>query len=115
MASWFWRAAIAAVMSFAAGSVFAHPFPAKPVHVLAPYPPGGGVDVLISSPSYGHAGNGTSAAMPDALRRAPDRLRGVALTEAGHQLDLFQQWTPDELVWRPILVANPARLYGFPN
>ncbi|MFH0299376.1 tripartite tricarboxylate transporter substrate binding protein [Bradyrhizobium sp. 31Argb] len=46
MASWFWRAAIAAVMSLAVGSVFAQPFPAKPVHILVPYPPGGGVDVL---------------------------------------------------------------------
>jgi tripartite-type tricarboxylate transporter receptor subunit TctC len=46
MASWFWRAAIAAVMSVAAGSAFAQPFPAKPVHILVPYPPGGGVDVL---------------------------------------------------------------------
>ncbi|MCA6112012.1 Bug family tripartite tricarboxylate transporter substrate binding protein [Bradyrhizobium cenepequi] len=46
MASRFWRAAIAAVMSFAAGSAFAQPFPAKPVHILVPYPPGGGVDVL---------------------------------------------------------------------
>jgi tripartite-type tricarboxylate transporter receptor subunit TctC len=46
MASWFWRAAIAAVMSVAAGAAFAQPFPAKPVHILVPYPPGGGVDVL---------------------------------------------------------------------
>ena len=46
MASWFWRAAIAAVMSVAAGLAFAQPFPAKPVHILVPYPPGGGVDVL---------------------------------------------------------------------
>lgn len=46
MASWFWRAAIAAVMFVAAGSAFAQPFPAKPVHILVPYPPGGGVDVL---------------------------------------------------------------------
>ncbi|WP_027577780.1 tripartite tricarboxylate transporter substrate binding protein [Bradyrhizobium sp. Ai1a-2] len=46
MASWFWRAAIAAVMSFAVGPAFAQPFPAKSVHILVPYPPGGGVDVL---------------------------------------------------------------------
>src|ERR1700741_4576159 len=46
MASWFWRAAIAAGMSAAAGSAFAQPFPAKPVHILVPYPAGGGVDVL---------------------------------------------------------------------
>ena len=46
MASWFWRAAIAAVMSVAAGAAFAQPFPAKAVHILVPYPPGGGVDVL---------------------------------------------------------------------
>jgi tripartite-type tricarboxylate transporter receptor subunit TctC len=46
MASWFWRLVIAAVMSFAAGVLYAQPFPAKPVHILVPYPPGGGVDVL---------------------------------------------------------------------
>jgi tripartite-type tricarboxylate transporter receptor subunit TctC len=46
MASRFWRAAIAVVISVAAGSAFAQPFPAKPVHILVPYPPGGGVDVL---------------------------------------------------------------------
>jgi predicted TIM-barrel fold metal-dependent hydrolase len=27
--------------------------------------------------------------------------------------DLFQQWTPDDASRRRILVANPARLYGF--
>jgi predicted TIM-barrel fold metal-dependent hydrolase len=37
------------------------------------------------------------------------------MPEVGHLLDLFQQWTPDAAVRRRILVANPARLYGFPE
>ncbi|MCA1453784.1 amidohydrolase family protein [Bradyrhizobium sp. BRP22] len=37
------------------------------------------------------------------------------MPDAGYLLDLFQQWTPDEPTRRRILVANPARLYGFPN
>jgi predicted TIM-barrel fold metal-dependent hydrolase len=38
-----------------------------------------------------------------------------AMPDVGHLLDLFQQWTPDEATRRRILVANPARLYGFPQ
>ena len=37
------------------------------------------------------------------------------MPDAGHLLELFQQWTPDEATQQRILVANPARLYGFPN
>jgi predicted TIM-barrel fold metal-dependent hydrolase len=37
------------------------------------------------------------------------------MPDAGHLLDLFQQWTPDDTTRRRILVANPARLYDFPN
>jgi 2-pyrone-4,6-dicarboxylate lactonase len=36
------------------------------------------------------------------------------MPNAGHLLDLFNEWTPDALVRRKILVDNPARLYGFP-
>jgi tripartite-type tricarboxylate transporter receptor subunit TctC len=39
-------AAVAAVMLAAAGGASAEPFPSKPVHILVPYPAGGGVDVL---------------------------------------------------------------------
>ena len=35
------------------------------------------------------------------------------MPDAGHLLDLFQEWTPDEAIRRRILVDNPARLYGF--
>ena len=46
MAGWVWRTAIAAAAMIVAGLVSAQPFPAKAVHILVPYPPGGGVDVL---------------------------------------------------------------------
>jgi tripartite-type tricarboxylate transporter receptor subunit TctC len=39
-------AAVAAAMLVAAGTASAQSFPVKPVHILVPYPPGGGVDVL---------------------------------------------------------------------
>jgi len=31
-----------------------------------------------------------------------------------HLFELFQNWTPDQAAQQRILVANPARLYGFP-
>jgi predicted TIM-barrel fold metal-dependent hydrolase len=37
------------------------------------------------------------------------------MPDVGHLLDLFQQWTPDAAIRHRILVANPARLYGFPD
>ncbi|KJC42398.1 ABC transporter substrate-binding protein [Bradyrhizobium sp. LTSP885] len=46
MAGWIWRTAIAVAAMIAAGLASAQPFPAKSVHILVPYPPGGGVDVL---------------------------------------------------------------------
>ena len=46
MARRVWRMAIAAAAMIAAGVASAQPFPAKSVHILVPYPPGGGVDVL---------------------------------------------------------------------
>jgi tripartite-type tricarboxylate transporter receptor subunit TctC len=46
MGSWFRMAAVAAVAFAAAGAASAQPFPSKPVHILVPYPAGGGVDVL---------------------------------------------------------------------
>jgi predicted TIM-barrel fold metal-dependent hydrolase len=36
------------------------------------------------------------------------------MPDAGHLLDLFQEWVPDGATRRRILVDNPARLYGFP-
>ncbi|MES5486752.1 tripartite tricarboxylate transporter substrate binding protein [Bradyrhizobium sp. INPA03-11B] len=46
MAGWVWRTAIAAAAMVVAGLASAQPYPAKAVHILVPYPPGGGVDVL---------------------------------------------------------------------
>ena len=36
------------------------------------------------------------------------------MPNAGHLLDLFNEWTEDDAIRRRILVDNPARLYGFP-
>ena len=46
MAGWVWRTAIVLAAMFAACAASAQPFPSKAVHILVPYPPGGGVDVL---------------------------------------------------------------------
>jgi predicted TIM-barrel fold metal-dependent hydrolase len=35
------------------------------------------------------------------------------MPDAGHLLDLFHAWTPDEATRTRILVSNPAKLYGF--
>ena len=35
------------------------------------------------------------------------------MPDAGHLFELFQMWTPDQATRERILVANPARLYGF--
>jgi predicted TIM-barrel fold metal-dependent hydrolase len=35
------------------------------------------------------------------------------MPNAGHLLDLFNEWTPDPAVRRKILCDNPAQLYGF--
>jgi len=40
------------------------------------------------------------------------RLEGE-MPDAGHLFELFHAWTPDEVVRQCILVANPAKLYGF--
>jgi len=37
------------------------------------------------------------------------------MPDAGHLLDLFNEWTPDESTRRKILSDNPARLYEFPK
>jgi predicted TIM-barrel fold metal-dependent hydrolase len=58
------------------------------------------------------------AANPDQLIWGTDwphpRIEGE-MPNAGHLLDLFNEWTPDEATRRKILVTNPARLYGFPG
>jgi 2-pyrone-4,6-dicarboxylate lactonase len=58
------------------------------------------------------------AANPERLVWGSDwphpRVEG-AMPDAGHLFELFQQWTPDQALQRRILVANPAKLYGFPN
>ncbi|MBX9824991.1 MAG: amidohydrolase family protein [Xanthobacteraceae bacterium] len=55
-------------------------------------------------------------ANPDQLVWGTDwphpRIEGE-MPNAGHLLDLFNEWTPDAAVRKKILVDNPARLYGF--
>lgn len=57
-------------------------------------------------------------ANPDQLIWGTDwphpRMESEEMPDAGHLLDLFHAWTPDEATRRRILVINPARLYGFP-
>jgi 2-pyrone-4,6-dicarboxylate lactonase len=36
------------------------------------------------------------------------------MPDAGHLFELFQVWTPDQSAQQRILVANPAKLCGFP-
>ena len=56
------------------------------------------------------------AANPDQLIWGTDwphpRIEGE-MPNAGHLLDLFNEWTPDANVRRKILADNPARLYEF--
>jgi len=37
------------------------------------------------------------------------------MPDAGHLFELFQRWTPELSIQKRILVANPAKLYGFSN
>jgi predicted TIM-barrel fold metal-dependent hydrolase len=37
------------------------------------------------------------------------------MPDVGRLFELFQEWTPDTVAQQRILVANPAKLYGFPN
>jgi 2-pyrone-4,6-dicarboxylate lactonase len=37
------------------------------------------------------------------------------MPDAGRLFELFHAWTPDDATRRRILVANPAKLYGFPD
>ncbi|HVJ53019.1 MAG TPA: amidohydrolase family protein [Aliidongia sp.] len=57
-------------------------------------------------------------ANPDRLVWGTDwphpRIEGE-MPNAGHLLDLFQEWTPDPDIRQRILARNPARLYGFPD
>lgn len=57
------------------------------------------------------------AANPERLVWGSDwphpRMEGE-MPDAGHLLDLFNAWTPDDPIRRRILADNPARLYDFP-
>jgi putative ABC transport system ATP-binding protein len=44
-----------------------------------------------------------------------NELARIRNEEIGFLFELFQQWTPDQATQHRILVANPAKLYGFSN
>jgi predicted TIM-barrel fold metal-dependent hydrolase len=73
-----------------------------------------------------HGASPWPAAQPFAkllLKEAPDRLvwgtdwphpdLSGPMPDAGDLLDALWHWCQDEVLWRKILVDNPARLYGF--
>lgn len=73
----------------------------------------------VNAPDYADARPFHEAlvkANPDRLVWGSDwphpRVEGE-MPDAGHLFELFQQWTPNLDVQQRILVANPARLYGF--
>jgi tripartite-type tricarboxylate transporter receptor subunit TctC len=123
MAGWIWRTAIAAAAMLAAGVASAQTFPAKAVHILVPYPPGGGVDVLtrtladVVSKNWGQSivvENRPGAGGVIASQAIATAVEGE-MPDAGQLLTLFLEWTPDATARHRILVDNPAKLYDFPN
>jgi len=101
MARWVWRMAIAAAAMIAAGIASAEPFPTKSVHILVPYPPGGGVDVLTRtladtvSKSWGQSivvenrpGAGGVIASQAIATSAPDGY-SLIMVESGHATNPF--------------------------
>ncbi|WP_407165360.1 tripartite tricarboxylate transporter substrate binding protein [Bradyrhizobium sp. ORS 111] len=124
MARWVWRMAIAAAAMIAAGIASAEPFPTKSVHILVPYPPGGGVDVLTRtladtvSKSWGQSivvenrpGAGGVIASQAIATSAPDGY-SLIMVASGHATnpflyrklpyDTFKDFSPISLLaWSP--------------
>ncbi len=74
------------------------------------------------APSYEDArlfheasGAGQSGAASVGQRLAASAHRKARMPDAGKLFELFHTWTPDDATHRRILVANPAKLYGFPD
>ncbi|MBR0868830.1 tripartite tricarboxylate transporter substrate binding protein [Bradyrhizobium tropiciagri] len=101
MAGWIWRTAIGLAAMFAAGVASAQPFPSKAVHILVPYPPGGGVDVLtrtlsdVVSKSWGQSivvenrpGAGGVIASQAIATSAPDGYN-LIMVASGHATNPF--------------------------
>ncbi|MCA6125419.1 tripartite tricarboxylate transporter substrate binding protein [Bradyrhizobium sp. WSM 1704] len=101
MAGWVWRTAIAVAAMIAASAASAQQFPSKAVHILVPYPPGGGVDVLtrtlsdVVSKTWGQsivvenrAGAGGVIASQATATSAPDGYT-LIMVASGHATNPF--------------------------
>jgi tripartite-type tricarboxylate transporter receptor subunit TctC len=113
-------AAVAALMAAAAGAASAQSFPSRPVHILVPYPAGGGVDVLtrtlgdVVSKQWGQSvvvenrpGAGGVIASQAVVTAAPDGYT-LIMVASGHATnpllypkipyDTFRDFTPISLL-----------------
>ena len=120
MGGWVRTAAVAAFMTAAANAVSAQSFPSRPVHILVPYPAGGGVDVLtrtlgdVVSKQWGQSvvvenrpGAGGVIASQAVVTAAPDGYT-LIMVASGHATnpllypkipyDTFKDFTPISLL-----------------
>src|SRR6266403_3672101 len=120
MGGWFRTAAVAAFVTAAANAVSAQSFPSRPVHILVPYPAGGGVDVLtrtlseVVSKQWGQSvlvenrpGAGGVIASQAVVTSAPDGYT-LIMVASGHATnpllypkipyDTFRDFTPISLL-----------------
>src|ERR1051325_8308783 len=63
--------AAAIVLCLLSGLAFAQPYPAKPIRLIAPYPPGGGVGT-VSRIASGKPGAGATIGAAELVKSAPD-------------------------------------------
>jgi predicted TIM-barrel fold metal-dependent hydrolase len=69
---------------------------------------------MLWASDWPHTGGGATGS--DARKeRSLEEIEPFRDVDAGRALSLFTEWTSDPAAWRQILVANPARLYGFPG
>jgi len=125
-------AAAALLLAFAAGSSLAQTYPAKPVRIIVPFPPGGGVDVVARTFSQkfsefwgqqavveNRPGAGGNIAA-DLVAKAPPDGYTLLITTTGHAVapslfrklpfDPFKDFAAVSQITSTylVLVANPA-------